>query len=102
MHKRLLSRIGGAAIVCLAVLTAAGCASDKKAASTTSTSPPDASAATESYHGATIVVAGHGEVTGTPDTMTMSIGVSTTRSSAQEALVTNSQEANALQDTLAL
>jgi uncharacterized protein YggE len=100
MQKRLLSRIGGAAIIGLAVLTAAGCSSDKKAGSTTSTAAPDGSTATESYHGATIVVAGHGKVTGTPDTMTMSIGVSTTRASAQDALTTNTQQANALQDTL--
>src|SRR3954465_2396213 len=78
MHQPKLYRIVGPAIICLAVLTAAGCSSDKKAESTTSTAPPDGSTATESYHGATIVVAGHGKVSGTPDTMTMSIGVSTT------------------------
>ena len=100
MHQQMLNRIGGTAIVCLAVLTAAGCSTGTKAESSTSTAAPDASSATQSYHGATIVVAGHGEVTGTPNTMTMSIGVSTTRPSAQDALATNSQEANSLQDTL--
>jgi uncharacterized protein len=101
MHQRMRNRIGGAAIVGLAVITAAGCSSDKKAESSpTTTVGSGASAATQSYHGATIVVAGHGEVTGTPDTMTMSIGVQTSRPSAQEALQQNAAEATALQDTL--
>lgn len=101
MHQRMRNRIGGTAIVCLAVATAAGCSSTKTAASTpTTTVASGASVATESYHGATIVVAGHGEVTGTPDTMTMSIGVQTSRPSAQEALDQNNREAKALEDTL--
>ena len=41
--------------------------------------------------GPTIVVAGHGEVAGTPDTMTMSIGVQTTNPTAQAALDQNNQ-----------
>jgi hypothetical protein len=93
-------RIGAAAIVGLAALTAAGCSSAAKASSTTTTEASGATAAAQSYHGATIVVAGHGEVTGTPDTMTMTIGVSTTRPGAQEALDQNRAEANALQETL--
>jgi hypothetical protein len=100
MHRGRLNRIGATAIVGLAVITAAGCSSDAKAESTTTTAPSGASVATESYNGATIVVAGHGEVTGTPDTMTMSIGVHTTRPSAQEALDQNNTEANALETTL--
>jgi uncharacterized protein YggE len=100
MHRGMLNRIGGTAIVGLAVITAAGCSSDAKADSTTTTAASGALVATESYNGATIVVAGHGEVTGTPDTMTMSIGVRTTRPSAQEALDQNNTEANALENTL--
>jgi uncharacterized protein len=105
MHQRTLNRIGSAAIVGLAVITAAGCSSSNKsgASTTTTTTASDASGATnasDAYNGATIVVAGHGEVTGTPDTMTMSIGVQTSRPSAQDALAQNAAEATALQDTL--
>ena len=105
MHQRTRNLIGGAAIVGLAVITAAGCSSSNKSgASTTTTSAgSDASGATnaaDAYSGATIVVAGHGEVTGTPDTMTMSIGVQTSRPSAQDALAQNNAEATALENTL--
>ena len=105
MHHKTRNRIGGTAIACLAVITAAGCSSsNKSAASTTTTNAAsDASGATnasDAYDGATIVVAGHGEVTGRPDTMTMNIGVQTSRPSAQDALAQNNQEAAALENTL--
>jgi uncharacterized protein YggE len=93
--------IGGAAIVCIAALTAAGCSSSGKTAATMAkTDAATVPTTTGTDNGPTIVVAGHGEVDGTPDTMTMSIGVTTTDASAQTALDKNSQEANALQDTL--
>ena len=102
MHQRKLIRIGGAMIACVALVTAAGCSSTKTAAAppTTTTASIGATNATDSYHGATIVVAGEGEVTGTPDTMTMSIGVQSSAPSAQEALDQNNTEATNLKNTL--
>jgi uncharacterized protein YggE len=103
MHQRtrtLTGWIGGGAMVCLAALTVAGCSSSGKTAATMAKTDAGASASADAYAGPTIVVAGHGEVTGTPDTMTMSIGVATTNASAQAALEQNSREANALQETL--
>ena len=96
-----LIRIGGTALGALALLGAAGCGGSNAAAAPTSTTAPSgASSAAASYHGATIVVAGHGVATGTPDTMTMSIGVRSTAPSAQAALDQNNQEATSLQHTL--
>jgi hypothetical protein len=95
MQRVKLNRIGGTSIVVLVALTAvaAGCSSNKSAASpTTSTIAPGAKTATASYNGSEIVVAGHGDATGTPDTMMMTIGVQTTNPSAQAALDQNNQE----------
>ena len=101
MQRVKINRIGGTSIVVLVALTAiaAGCSSNKSASSTT-TVAPGARSATDSYDGSEIVVAGHGEATGKPDTMTMTIGVQTTNASAQAALDQNNQEANALEHTL--
>jgi uncharacterized protein len=103
MQRMKLNRIGGTSIMVLVALTAvaAGCSSTKSAASaTTTTVAPGAETASASYHGSEIVVAGHGEATGTPDTMTMTIGVQSTNASAQAALDQNNQEATALESTL--
>ena len=103
MRRVKRNRIGGTAIVVLVALTAiaAGCSSNKSAAtSTTTTGAPGAEIASDSYHGSEIVVAGHGEATGTPDTMMMTIGVQTTNASVQAALDQNNQEATALENTL--
>ena len=101
MQRGTLTRMGGATIVALLALTAAGCSSDKSASSSpTTTAANGAETASDSYHGSEIVVAGHGEATGTPDTMMMTIGVQTTKPSAQEALDQNNQEATALENTL--
>ena len=99
MHN--LKRSGAAAIIGLATMTAAGCSSNKPAAApTTTTTPSGAVTASASYHGATIVVAGHGVAMGTPDTMTMTIGVQSSQPSAQAALDQNNQEATTLENTL--
>lgn len=95
------TRIAGAAIIGLALITAAGCSTDSSAASTTSTTiASGALTAVAPYSGATIVVEGHGEATGTPDTMTMTIGVRTSAGSAAAALDRNNVEATALETTL--
>jgi uncharacterized protein YggE len=104
MQRVKRNRIGGTSIVVLVVLTtvAAGCSSSSKsgATSTTTTGAPGAEIASDSYHGSEIVVAGHGDATGTPDTMMMTIGVQSTNASAQAALDQNNQEATALENTL--
>ena len=101
MQRGTLTRMGGATVVALLALTAAGCSSDKSASSSpTTTAANGAETASDSYHGSEIVVAGHGEANGTPDTMMMTIGVQTTKPSAQEALDQNNQEATALENTL--
>ena len=83
--------------------TAAGCSSERarprrrrRRRAPTHRPPPT------TYHGPRRSSSpGHGEVTGTPDTMTMSIGVSTTDAErAGRARRRTASEANALQDTL--
>jgi uncharacterized protein len=103
MRRVKLNRIGGLSIAVLVALTAvaAGCSSNKSAStSTTTTGASGAEIASDSYDGSEIVVAGHGEATGTPDTMMMTIGVQSTNASAQAALDQNNQEATALENTL--
>jgi uncharacterized protein len=103
MQRVKRNRIGGTSIVVLVALTAvaAGCSSNKSAATpTTTTIAPGAETASDSYHGSEIVVAGHGDASGTPDTMMMTIGVQSTNASAQAALDQNNQEATALETTL--
>jgi uncharacterized protein YggE len=101
MQRGTLTRIGGATVIALLALTAAGCSSNKSASgSTTTTAANGAETASDSYNGSEIVVAGHGDATGTPDTMMMTIGVQTTKPGAQEALDQNNQEAATLESTL--
>ncbi len=93
--RRRSTRVAGALLVALAVAVAAGCSSGKDGPTASGATSTDAS-----YQGATIVVAGEGQVKGTPDTLTMNIGVQTTDASAQTALDRNNTEAAALIDTL--
>ncbi len=98
-------RIGTGGAIAAAALTAAvivlaGCGS------TSHTAAPEQSArlavATDptNTNTPTINVAGQGQVSGTPDTATVTMGVSTTDASAQNAMSRNAQEATALIDTL--
>ncbi len=87
---------GIAVTAIVAALGAAGCGSNSSkptasAALTAATTPTTASA-----QGPAINVAGHGEVSGTPDVMTVTMGVQTGDPSAQAALHRNNDRANAL------
>ena len=74
------TRLAAAALTAVFALGAGACSSGKSQSAPTTTSTvavaAGATTATDSYRGATIVVAGHGEATGRPNTMTMSIGAS--------------------------
>jgi uncharacterized protein len=94
MSMRTRTLIAAVTVVGLAV---AGCGSSggsskaKTAATLTALASP-----TAVTPGPTINVAGHGEVEGTPDVMTVTMGVQTTDPSAQAALQHNNDRANAL------
>src|SRR5262245_9026166 len=80
-----------------AAATLAGCGGD----SSKSTTKAALAAETETgTNGPTINVAGHGEVEGTPDVMTVTMGVQTGDPSAQAALRRNNQHATALINAL--
>jgi uncharacterized protein len=99
MRRRTLGRLGTAAIIGLAIVTAAGCSggSGKAAKPTTSAAPVGSEG---SYHGPTIVVMGTGQIKGTPDTVTLSLGVQTTDATAVDALNGNNYSATLLIGTL--
>ncbi len=89
---RVLAKTMVAGVV-IAAVGVAGCSSG----SSKTTAPAGLVAATSGVTpGPTINVAGHGEVEGTPDVMTVTMGVQTTDPSAQAALQRNNQHANAL------
>jgi uncharacterized protein YggE len=92
---RVFTKTVVAGVAIIAAVGIAGCSSGSAKAS-----PPAklavATAPTESTAGPTINVAGHGQVEGTPDVMTVTMGVQTTDPSAQAALQHNSERANAL------
>jgi uncharacterized protein YggE len=101
MRTRIFSRLGTAAIIGLVAVTAASCSSSgKTAAAPTSTTTAGEVGGSGSYHGPTIVVAGTGDVKGTPDTVTLSLGVQTTGPSAAQAIAGNNYSAYALIGTL--
>jgi uncharacterized protein YggE len=80
-----------------AAATLGGCGGD----SSKSTAKAALAAATSTgTTGPTINVAGHGEVDGTPDVMTVTMGVQTSDPSAQAALQRNNQRATALINAL--
>ena len=88
------AKIAIGAVAAMAAVGVAGCSGGS--------SKPNAAAAltaattTGTSTGPTINVAGHGEVEGTPDVMTVTMGVQTTDPSAQAALQRNNQHAAAL------
>jgi uncharacterized protein len=101
MRTRQLGRLGTAAIIGLAIVTAAGCSdSSAKTAKPVAAKQAAPVGSEGSYHGPTIVVAGTGEIKGTPDTVTLSLGVHTSGPSAVEALNSNNFSAGTLIDTL--
>ncbi len=85
----------GAVVFGIAAIGVAGCSngSSKPAAVALTAATPIAPATTP---GPAINVAGHGEVEGTPDVMTVTMGVQTSDPSAQAALQRNNERANAL------
>lgn len=101
MRTRQLGGLGTAAIIGLVIVTAAGCSgSDGKTAKPVAQKKAVPVGSEGSYHGPTIVVAGTGDIKGTPDTVTLSLGVQTTGPSAVEALNSNNFSASTLIGTL--
>jgi uncharacterized protein len=100
MRIRHLGRLGTAAIIGLTIVTAAGCSSSTKAAKPAAETNAAPVGSDGNYQGPTIVVAGTGEIKGTPDTVTISLGVHTIGASAVEALTSNNVSATALIATL--
>jgi len=84
-HRLLLVLVPIASLVALA-----GCGSDG------GTQPAAAATSTKSSNNNLITVTGHGKVVGTPDVMTISLGVQTGGKTAQEALAENNTRANNL------
>ena len=101
MRTTRLPRLTTAAILATAMSAIASCsAKSSSGAAPTSTTAAGAVGAVGSYHGPDIVVDGTGQVTGTPDTVTLSLGVQTTGPSAVAALTGNNYSATALIATL--
>jgi uncharacterized protein YggE len=93
----LLTKAAIATVATVAAIGVAGCSSG----SSKSAAPARLTAATTPVTpGPTINVAGHGEVEGTPDVMTVTMGVQTIDPSAQAAMQRNNDRANALIDAL--
>jgi len=84
------------AIVAAVALAGCGSSNSKTAAPATLTAADGSGTST----GPTINVAGHGEVEGTPDVMTVTMGVQTTDPSAQAALQRNNERATVLINAL--
>jgi len=91
MRARNISAITVVATIAAAALTGCGSDSGKSAGSASLTA-----ATSTGTTGPTINVAGHGEVDGTPDVMTVTMGVQTADPSAQTALQHNNERAAAL------
>jgi uncharacterized protein len=93
-----LTKAAIATVATVAAIGGAGCSSG----SSKSATPARLTAATTPAvtPGPTINVAGHGQVEGTPDVMTVTMGVQTTDPSAQAALQRNNDRANALINAL--
>jgi uncharacterized protein YggE len=101
MRTRRLGGLGTAAIIGLVIMTAAGCSgSEAKTAKPVAVKKAAPVGSEGSYHGPTIVVAGTGDIKGTPDTVTLSLGVQTIGPSAVEALNSNNFSASTLIGTL--
>jgi uncharacterized protein YggE len=104
MHRTLLAVTALAAGALLATACAAGAhpkrAASAAAASASATASPAATSPTApppaKPTNRTITATGDGEATGTPDTLTVEVGVQTTDASAAQALQTNNAEAAAL------
>jgi len=94
MGVRTRTLIAGVAAVGVGALGVAGCGGGSSKASKPATLTAASPAAVTP--GPTINVAGHGEVEGTPDVMTVTMGVQTIDPSAQAALEHNNQRASAL------
>jgi hypothetical protein len=92
-----MTKIG---IVGLVIVAAAGCSGKSGAAKATPATAAGPVGSVGSYHGPSIVVAATGEVKGTPDTVTLSLGVQTVGSDAVGALNSNNDSAAALIATL--
>jgi uncharacterized protein YggE len=92
------TRFGIAGTAIVATLGIAGCSSGSWSAGPKPAAAAALTAATTpaSTTGPAINVAGHGEISGTPDVMTVTMGVQTNDPSAQAALQRNNDRANAL------
>jgi uncharacterized protein len=100
MRTRQVGKLGTAAIIGIAIVTTAGCSGSTKTAKPAAPKKAVLVGSEGSYRGPTIVVAGTGEIKGTPDTVTLSLGVQTIGTSAVDALTSNNVSATALIATL--
>ena len=89
-----LTKAAIAAVATVAAVGVAGCSSGS--AKSTTAARLTAATTPANTPGPTINVAGHGKVDGTPDVMTVTMGVQTIDPSAQAALQRNNDRANAL------
>jgi len=100
MRTRRLGGLGTAAIIGMAIMTAGCSGSSAKTAKPVALKTAAPVGSDGSYHGPTIVVAGTGDIKGTPDTVTLALGVQTVGPSAVEALNSNNFSASTLIGTL--
>jgi uncharacterized protein YggE len=92
--------IAASAAVTAAAIALAGCGSTSHNANATQSARLAVAADPASTNTSVINVAGTGQVSGTPDTATVTMGVSTNDPSAQNAMNKNAEEATALINTL--
>ncbi len=88
-----------AVVATVAAIGVAGCSSGSSKAAT-SAHLTDVTTPASTTGGPTIDVSGHGDATGRPDVMTVTMGVQTTDPSAQAALQRNNASANSLINSL--
>jgi len=93
---RRYTKVGATAVVAIAAVAAAGCSGGSSAKSANAHELAASTPTTTGMGGPTIDVAGHGQVEGKPDLMTVTMGVQTTAASAQTALADNNARAAAL------
>ena len=100
MRIRTGGKIAATAALAAATIGLAGCGSTSHNGASAQTARLAVASDPASANTPVINVAGQGQVSGTPDTATVTMGVSTTDASAQNAMNKNAQEATALVNTL--
>jgi uncharacterized protein YggE len=92
--------IAATAAIAAATIGLAGCGSTSHNGASAQTARLAVASDPANANTPVINVAGQGQVSGTPDTATVTMGVSTTDASAQNAMTRNAQEATSLINTL--